>query len=230
MILLVISTFLSFITLIFFWLTLDLVTGILPALLILCISYLIFTRRWTAKIQKCIENAIAEIQKGRAGSGIELLRIVKKRYALWQFSVARTIDSQIGIVYFMLKDFKKAKPLLEKSFIKQWNARVALALIAFLKKEYKKMDEIFEKTAKYSPKQGLLWSTWAYCHWKIGNSEKAINILARGQEKLGNLDKYLNINLTNLKNNKKMKMSGYGQEWLQFQLEQPQAMKVKIKR
>ena len=94
-----------------------------------------------------------------------------------------------------------------------------LAVLACKKKDYAKMDKIFETAARYSPRQGLLWSVWAYCHWKAGHTSKAIDILVSGQKKLGNSDSHLIANLNNLQNNKKMKMNGYGQEWYQFHLE-----------
>lgn len=225
MIVLILSLMLSFVVLCFFWLTLGFITGILPALLVLVAVYLISARQIAIKIQKQILEAVTEIQKNRTGMGIDLLKNIKKKYAIWQFFLSNTIDGQIGIIYFMSKDLQKAQSFLEKSLIKQWNAQAMLGIIAFKKKEYKKMDRIFEKTTKYSPKQGLLWSTWAYCHWKIGNIEKAIEVLSNGQKKLGNSDKYLISNLMNLKNSKKIKMAGYGQEWLQFQLEQPQQVR-----
>ncbi len=201
------------------WATFSLVAAIIPALVVAVIVYFVMARRVAVKAQGAMMQAIAEIQKGRIDRGIALLEDVKKQYAHWQFFTASAVDGQIGSLYYMRQEFSKARPYLEKSFGKHWNARAMLAILAFKKKDFAKMDQIFETAARYSSKQGLLWSVWAYCHWKAGNNNKAIDILVNGQKKLGNSDSHLIANLNNLQNNKKMKMNGYGQEWYQFHLE-----------
>src|SRR3989338_11438329 len=201
------------------WVTFSLIAAILPALLIALVVYFVMARRLAMKAQTAMTFAIAEIQKGRIDRGIALLEDVKKQYGYWQFFTASAIDGQIGSLHYMRQEFSKAKPYLEKSFARHWNARAMLAVLAFKKKDYTKMDQIFDTATRYSPKQGLLWSVWAYCHWKVGNVSKAIEILLAGQKKLGSSDGHLIANLNHLQNNKKMKMNGYGQEWYQFHLE-----------
>lgn len=207
------------------WTTFSLIAAIIPALIVAVAVYFVMARKIAVKAQTAMMQAVGEIQKGRVDRGIALLEDVKKKYGYWQFFTASAIDGQIGSLHFMRQDFARAKPYLEKSFGKHWNARAMLAILAFKKKDYAKMDKIFETAARYSPKQGLLWSVWAYCHFKAGNNAKAIDVLVAGQKKLGNSDPHLIANLNNLQNNKKMKMNGYGQEWYQFHLEplpQPQ--------
>lgn len=213
------------------WTLLSPVASIVPGILVAVIVYFLAARRVAMKAQAAMMEAVTEIQKGRVDRGIALLLDVKKKYQWWQFFTASSIDGQIGSLYFMRQDFQRAKPFLEKSFAKHWNARAMLAILAFKKKDYAKMDKIFETAARYSPKQGLLWSVWAYCYFKNGNITKAIEILRSGEKKLGELDRNLIANLSNLQNNKKMKMNGYGQEWLQFHLEPlPQMNQVRYVR
>lgn len=201
------------------WATFSLIAAILPAILVAIVVYFVAARKVALKAQAAMTFAISEIQKGRIDRGIALLEEVKKKYAHWQFFTASAIDGQIGSLYYMRQDFSRAKPYLDKSFSRHWNARAMLAVLSFKKKDYAKMDKIFETATRYSSKQGLLWSLWAYCHWKAGNTSKAIDILVSGQKKLGSSDSHLIANLNNLQNNKKMKMNGYGQEWYQFHLE-----------
>lgn len=206
------------------WSTFSLVASIIPALLVAIVVYFVTARKVALKAQTAMTFAVSEIQKGRIDRGIALLEDVKKQYGHWQFFTSSAIDGQIGSLYFMRQEFQRAKPYLEKSFAKHWNARAMLGVLALKKKDFAKMDKVFETATRYSPKQGLLWSVWAYCHWKAGHHSKAIDVLVSGQKKLGNLDTNLIANLNNLQNNKKMKMNGYGQEWFQFHLEPlPQA-------
>lgn len=219
MILLFFALFAGFFVLGLVWATFSLITAIIPALLIAIVVYFIMARKVALKAQTAMTYAISEIQKGRIDRGIALLEDVKKQYGYWQFFTSSAIDGQIGSLHYMRQDFPRAKPYLEKSFARHWNARAMLAVLAFKKKDYAKMDKIFDTATRYSSKQGLLWSVWAYCHWKAGNTSKAIDVLVSGQKKLGNSDSHLIANLNNLQNNKKMKMNGYGQEWYQFHLE-----------
>ncbi|MBH1988525.1 MAG: hypothetical protein I8H75_00085 [Myxococcaceae bacterium] len=201
------------------WSLVSLIAAIIPALFVTALVYFLAARKIASSAQAAMMFAVSEIQKGRVDRGIALLEDVKKRFGNWQFFTKSAINGQIGSIYFMRQDFQRAKPFLEKSFAKHWNARAMLAVLYFRKKDFGRMDQIFETAARYSPKQGLLWSTWAYCHWKAGQTPKAIEILASGEKKLGNLDGHLMANLSHLKNNRKMKMNGYGQEWHQFHLE-----------
>jgi Tfp pilus assembly protein PilF len=59
---------------------------------------------------------------------------------------------------------------------------------------------------------------YAWCLLQINKKDKAISILQKGLTILPN-DKNLNISLTNLQNNKKIKLNVYGDEWYQFRLE-----------
>ncbi|MES2504601.1 MAG: hypothetical protein V4534_06970 [Myxococcota bacterium] len=201
------------------WSSFSFIAAIIPAVIVTLVVYFFAARKIALGAQAEMMAAVSEIQKGRIDRGIALLQDVKKRYGNWQFFTASAIDGQIGSLYFMRQDFGRARPFLQKSFAKHWSARAMLAILAYKNKDYTKMDKVFESATRYSAKQGLLWSLWAYCHWKLGHNSKAIDILATGQKKLGDSDKNLIANLNNLQNNKKMKMTGYGQEWYQFHLE-----------
>src|SRR5690606_30659605 len=124
----------------------------------------------------------------------------------------------VGAVYFMTKAFDKARPFLEKAFVRQWDAKLMLAVllsgqVGKAKGDMAAVDALLEKTARYTGKQGLLWSTWAWLWWKAGDSKKAVAILARGKAVLGEADQNLVQNLQALQNDKKMKMKGYGDSW-----------------
>ena len=94
-----------------------------------------------------------------------------------------------------------------------------LAVLYYKTRDYKKMDSAFLAATKYSPKQGLLWSMWAFCNTKLGKNDKAMQILLQGKAKLGSADPRIASNLNNLQNKKRMKMRNYGEQWYQFQLE-----------
>ena len=82
--------------------------------------------------------------------------------------------------------------------------------------------EILENTVKVAPKNGLLWSLYAYLLWKSKRLDEALDVLVRGKAQ-ADTDKRLDENLTLLQNRKPMKMRAYGEQWYQFGLEQPRA-------
>jgi tetratricopeptide (TPR) repeat protein len=200
------------------------IAAILPSLVVLAVTYFLIARRLQKGMEKLALKAQAELQKGRIDAAIGVFETIKTRYGKWQLFTNSMIDGQIGGIYYMRQDFDKAKPYLEKAFIRHWVARAMLAVICFKKRDYKAMDKHFEKAAAYSPKQGLLWSLWAYCHYRLGHVDRAIAILLEGKKKLGDADSKLNANLLSLQNEKKMKMRGYGDQWYQFMLEIPPQM------
>ena len=62
-----------------------------------------------------------------------------------------------------------------------------------------------------------------FCLDKIGDRNKAVSVMEKGLKKVGG-DELMSSNLEALKSGGKMKMQGYGDLWLQFQLEKQGAM------
>jgi len=202
-----------------------LIEAILPTIVVLLVSFFIISRRVAKNMEKIMYAAQAEFQKNRIERGLAMLEDLKKRFGKWQFFAESALDGQIGSVYYLRQDFDRARPYLERAFAKHWTAKGMLGVMAFKKRDYAQMDTLFDAATRYSPKQGLLWSLWSYCHWKLGEIDKAIEILNNGKKKLGESDQHLNANLISLQNSKKMKMRGYGEQWYQFHLEVPPQMK-----
>jgi len=202
-----------------------LIEAILPTIVVLLVSFFLISRRVAKGMEKAMYEAQAEFQKNRIDRGLQMLEDLKKRFGKWQFFAESSIDGQIGSVHYLRQDFDRAKPYLERAFAKHWVAKGMLAVMAFKKRDFAQMDSLFDSATRYSGKQGLLWSLWAYCHWKLGQIDKAIEILNNGKKKLGDSDQQINANLISLKNSKKMKMRGYGEQWYQFHLEVPPQMK-----
>lgn len=202
------------------------IESILPGVVIFGVSFWYLGKRISKQVEAAMLGAQKQLQNNRIDQGIAVLNQVKVKYKYWQFFLSSMIDGQIGTIFYMQSKFNRAKPYLEKSFARHWIAKVMLGVLYFRKRDFKAMDEAFETAAKYNAKQGLLWSTWAFCYYKAGKSGKAIHILLRGKKKLNGADKILEENLLALQNKKKMKMRGYGDQWYQFQLELSEQMKM----
>jgi tetratricopeptide (TPR) repeat protein len=201
------------------------IAGVLPALVTSIGLYFFLSRKVGRQLETAMLSVQKELQNRRVDNAITQLEALKKRFGRMQFFAAGSIDGQIGSIHFMQGKLDKAKPHLENGFVRMWEPQGMLAVIHAKKKDYDAVDKVLERAAKYSPKQGLLWSLWAFIHWKGGNKDKAISILARGKDALDSKDELMNSNLLALQNNKKMKMKGYGEPWYAFQLEQHPMLK-----
>jgi len=182
------------------------------------------------RIIKKVEALMAQVTKELQNQRFEkAIRTLKAGYGLgdWQFFVKPQLDSQIGSIYYLMREEDSAFEHLQKGFSKHWVAMGMLAILYMKKKDREGMAATFEKAVKGTPKESLLWSLYAYCMLKEGEREKALDILARGMKKLPDDDR-LKANHTAVANKERMKMKNYGDMWTQFYLEKvpPAGQKV----
>lgn len=191
--------------------------ALIGALLVFLGSFLIISRIVTKKLEEVMGPAMKDIQAQRFDKGIRELKGAL-RYGKWQIYVESQINSAIGMVYFIRRDFSTAFPYLEKGFFKNWVTMGMLGVTYMKRGKNDKMKETFDKALMGSPKESLLYALYAYCLNEVGETVKACEILAKGVSKLPG-DENLKQNLELLREGKKMKMKGYGEMWLQFHLE-----------
>jgi len=193
--------------------------AVIPSIFIFAITYWLIYKKVSDLLEKNMQVIQKLLQKGEYDTAIILLKKIQSQYSKWQFFTRKILNSQIGSIYYVQRKFKESKLFLVNGFEKSWISMGMLGALYYTNKDTKSMEDTFKKATKYSPKQGLLWSIWAYCQWKLGNTEVAIEILSSGKKKIGDLDLILNNNLLNLQNGKKMKMKAYGEQWYQMHLE-----------
>jgi tetratricopeptide (TPR) repeat protein len=191
--------------------------GLLLALVVFLGSFLLISRIITKKLEAIMEPAMKDIQAQRFEKGIRDLKSALV-WAKWQIYVESQINSAIGMVYFVRREFTAAFPYLEKGFFKNWVTMGMLAVTYMKRNKRDLMRETFEKAVLASPKESLLWSLYGYCLNECGENVKACEVVAKGLTKLPG-DENLKQNLDLLREGKKMKMKGYGEMWLQFHLE-----------
>jgi tetratricopeptide (TPR) repeat protein len=191
--------------------------ALLGALIVFMASFLIISRVVTRKLEAIMEPAMKDIQAQRFEKGIRELKGAL-RFGKWQIYVESQINSAIGMVYFVKREFATAFPYLEKGFFKNWVTMGMLGVTYMKRNKHDKMKETFDKALMASPKESLLYALYAYCLNDTGETVKACEILNKGVSKLPG-DENLKQNLELLREGKKMKMKGYGEMWLQFHLE-----------
>ena len=63
-----------------------------------------------------------DIMANRPEAAVHKLEGVKKKYQWWQFFIDKQMNAQIGMVYYLRRDFSKAYDYLEKGFVRHWVA------------------------------------------------------------------------------------------------------------
>ncbi len=184
-------------------------------------AYLLLARNAMKQLQAIQEKAQKELMAQRIDRAVEILKggfALEKR----QFWVGSLIHGELGSLLYVKGDFEQAKPHLEQAMARSYWARAMLACYHFKKKDGAKMRAEFELAVKHGKKEGMLWSLYAYCLFKLGEKDEALKVLGRAVIE-NPTDEKLKSNLLALQNNKKMKMKAYEPQFYQFHIEPPPA-------
>jgi tetratricopeptide (TPR) repeat protein len=184
--------------------------------------FVLFSRITMSKVSAAIEAAGKDLQGQRFEKAIRELKDAMQ-YGKWQIYVEGQLNAQIGMIYYMKRDFSSAFPFLEKAFFKNWAAMGMLGICYMKRQKKDKMIATFEKALQWSSKESLFWNLYAYCLVESGETAKAKEALEKGLKKLPG-DVHIKDNLENLQQNRKMKMRHFGDMWYQFHLESVAAL------
>ncbi len=180
--------------------------------------FVVASRIIMKKVMAALELAGKDLQAQRFEKAIRSMKDAL-RYGPWQLYVSQQINSQIGMAYYIKRDFSNAFPHLEQAFFKNWIAMGMLAICYLKRQKRDKMEKTFEKAVQWNGKESLLWNLYAYClAEECNDTAKARDVLQRGLKKLPS-DPHIAENLDHLTNGRKMKMRSFGDPWYQFHLE-----------
>lgn len=197
--------------------------GVLLAFAVFAGIFVLLTKTTMNKVTAALDIAGKDLQSQRFEKAIRELKDTLEKYGKWQVYVEGQLNSQIGMIYYMKRDFSNAFPYLQKSFFKN-GAAMGMLAVTYMKRQKKdKMIETFDKAVQWNGKESVLWALYAYCLNETGDTGKAKEILEKGLKKIPG-DVSLKENLENLQQGKKMKMRQYGDIWFQFHLESVAAL------
>lgn len=186
------------------------------------LPFILIVRVVMKKVEALMMSAQQDVMANRAEKAITALKGGLK-YGAWQFYIKDQINSQIGSILYMKRDFNEALPYLEKGFMRNWVSMAMLAITYMKKNKISKMVSTFDKAVSGSAKEPMIYALYAYCLEKTGERQKAIAILEKGLKKTAK-DERLQENIELLQAGKKMKMKGFGDMWYQFHLEKQGAL------
>lgn len=191
--------------------------AIFPGVIVALGVYVWLAQRALKEMNALNERAQKELSAQRIDRAVEIFRSGLP-LARQQFLVGPVLHANIGSLLYMKQDFEAARPHLEQGYVRNYMARAMLACLHYKKKDEAAMRREFEAAVRYGKKEGLIWSTYAYCLEKLGGRDEAMKVLARAVA-ANPADERLKANLLALQNNKRMKMRGYGLQFYQFHLE-----------
>jgi tetratricopeptide (TPR) repeat protein len=138
-----------------------------------------------------------------------------------QIGIRSQVDAQIGVVYFLQKEFSKALPYLQRALgFGHWMSSAMLAVIYYKKKKHEDMLKTLDIVTKRGKKDSLAWNLHAYLLCQVGKRDEAQTLLVRALKKSKD-DPKIKEALLALQNGKKIKMRAYSERWYQFHLERP---------
>jgi len=184
--------------------------------------FILITRIVMKKVGVLMQSAQKDVLANRGDRAIKSLQDGMK-YGAWQFYVKPQINSQIGSIHYLKREFNEALPFLEKGFVRNWVSMAMLGISYMKKNKRNKMHATFDKAMTGNRKEPMIYALYAYCLEQIGERNKAIEVLQKGIKKTGG-DERLSENVALLETGKKMKMKGFGDAWYQFHLEKQGAI------
>ncbi len=202
--------------------------GAIPATIVFLGTFVVLGRRTFTQLQKLMGDVQNELQKLPPNAKERKNRVdavVKKLEGAlplgkWQFLVEGQIYGQIGMLKYLFEDYDGAKAAFAKANPRDHYVKAMEGALAYKRKDYPAMEKSFEAAVTHGKKEGLMWATYAWCHFQLKEKDKAMKILARGVEQNPS-DEKLKAALTALQNDKKLKMSAWEPAWWQFHLEPP---------
>lgn len=205
--------------------------GIIPGLLVLVGTYIVLARRVATRIQGLMGMVQTDLQ-GQAANQKDAMAKVERAiktlekglvYEKWQFLVGPEIHAQIGMLKYMVKDLDGAKASFGKANPRNYMAKAMEGALYYQRKDFPAMKASFEAAVTHGKKEALVWAAYAWCLVQNKEKDEALKVLGRAVE-TNPSDEKLKGSLTQLQNDKRLKMKPYEPGWWQFGLETPPPM------
>jgi hypothetical protein len=201
---------------------LSLAAALVPGALVGLITAMVLARRTFKQLEAVMMRGAACLQS-MPPKPEQAIAIMQQAYPLAkrQFGIKSQIDAQIGIIYFLQREFGRAQPYLSRSLLfGHWMAGAMLGVIQYKKKDVAGMRRTFATVLRKAKNQGLAHSLYAYLLVQVGDRDGAQKVLSAAAAHTG-ADPRVKEGLLALQNGRKLKMRAYHEQWYQFHLERP---------
>ncbi|HJN73309.1 MAG TPA: hypothetical protein QGF58_05175 [Myxococcota bacterium] len=191
--------------------------GFAPAMLVAPAVYFFLARRSGKQLEAIMAKAMNELQDGRVKVAKET---IASGYPLgkWQFLISKQIHAQLGALEYIQKNYKQARPLLEKAWSRNWQAQGMLAVIDARDKKHDEAIARFEKATFLGKKEPVMWALWVWLLLDAKRVEAAMKKAAEAVEtcESNKTLKELQAAIANDKMKRFKWGKVFGQSWYQF--------------
>ncbi|HYH97471.1 tetratricopeptide repeat protein [Hyalangium sp.] len=202
--------------------------GLIPGVLAFALTFVLLARRVAKRIQLLMDSVQKEFAtqattQKEAQQKVE--RAVKTLeqglvYDKWQIMVGPELHAQIGMLKYMVKDLDGAQAHFAKSGPRNYMAKAMEGALHYQRKNFPAMESAFETAVKAGKKESIIWAAYAWCLLQNKEKDKALRVLGRAVQ-INPSDEKLKSSLSQLQNDKRLKMKPYEPTWWQFGLEAP---------
>jgi tetratricopeptide (TPR) repeat protein len=202
--------------------------GIIPGVLAFALTFILLAR-WVSKRIQVLMDSVQKEFSTQATTQKEAQQKVERAvktleqgltYDKWQLMVGPELHAQIGMLKYMVKDLDGAARHFSQCGPRNYMAKALQGALHYQRKNFTGMEASFEDSVKTGKKDAVIWAAYAWCLLQIKEKDKALRVLARAVE-TNPTDEKLKASLTQLQNDKRLKMKPYEPAWWQFGLETP---------
>ena len=172
----------------------------------------------------------AKMEQEQAGSIREAIGMLEATTPLekWNILVRKQVNTLKAQLYFQIREYNNADPLLEKAFVMD-PITLAMKMTRFYKKdEQKKLDKAYKKgIVRFKDEKGILiYALYSWILVKQKRIEDAIAVLEKGKDKTES--PVLQKNWEYLVNGriKRFSNAGIGDNWYTLHLETPVQQRI----
>jgi len=188
---------------------------IVPALLAGGLTFYVLFQRFTKQVQATLEGLPALLQARDLDGAEALLDSIRSRYGKWVLLLDQQISAQKGMLRYAQMKWDEARPLLEKGTLYNWQARTALAAIAYRKGDKDECWAQLDKAASAGGKEAMVYVVWAVLATRAGERDRALEALSKGLKKLPD-SRVLKDLQKKVANKKRIKPAKLPEAWYHF--------------
>ncbi len=191
--------------------------GFAPALLVFAIAYTLLARRTS----KQLEATMAAVQEAILRQDVKGARAALEAalpLGRWQLLVSQQIYAQLGALEFLQRNYRAARPLLEKAWKRSWQPQGMLATLDAREGHRDRGIERLLKARTLARKEPLLWALISFHHIEAGDRAAALAAVNEGLAALPDSKslKELRDAIANDRLKKFKWERVFGEPWLQF--------------
>tara|TARA_R110002072_G_scaffold20391_3_gene74127 strand:+ start:1755 stop:2525 length:771 start_codon:yes stop_codon:yes gene_type:complete len=197
-------------------------SGPFLGLILFVATFFLVSRLVGKKIQPFLEAAQRHAGASKVDQAVEAYEGARK-YANWQLFLDKQINTQIGILHYAMGEEEKAAEFLAKGYPKIPQGPLVLGALLYRAGKTDEAKKALEQGMQFNKDSAMLPNLLAWIHEKEGDRDAAVAVL-NGTSKAVKANAETADNLDRLKNNKRMNMKGFGQNWFMLKFEVPQGM------